>query len=146
MLEDIIIPIFVCVILPVTIVGLVMWTRRNETNRKTEVMLKAIENGSTIDPEFFQTKQKPKSVKKELLDKLTGACVTFAMGIAFLVLAIVRYISPEVSLGFFGQGLPYVGGILLAIGIGLFISYFVGKKMMAKEIEAEERALEHPGE
>ena len=34
------------------------------------------------------------------------------------------------------------GGILLAVGLGLFISYFAGKKMLAKEIEAEEKSLE----
>ena len=33
------------------------------------------------------------------------------------------------------------GGVLLAIGIALFIVYFVGKKMLAKEIEAEERSI-----
>ena len=30
---------------------------------------------------------------------------------------------------------------MLAVGIGLFISYFAGKKMLAKEIEAEEKGL-----
>ena len=34
-----------------------------------------------------------------------------------------------------------VGGILLAIGMALFIVYFVGKRMLAKEIEAEEKQL-----
>ena len=31
-----------------------------------------------------------------------------------------------------------LGIILLAMGIAFFINYFVGKKMLAKEIEAEE--------
>ena len=34
------------------------------------------------------------------------------------------------------------GGIMMAVGIGLFISYFVSKNVLAKEIEAEEKALE----
>ena len=34
--------------------------------------------------------------------------------------------------------------ILLAIGIALFAVYFVGKRMLAKEIEAEEKALTEP--
>jgi hypothetical protein len=37
---------------------------------------------------------------------------------------------------------PVAGGVLLAVGIGLFITYFVGKKMLAKEMEAEEKKLE----
>ena len=34
------------------------------------------------------------------------------------------------------------GCVLLAVGIGLFISYFAGKKLLAKEMEAEEKKLE----
>jgi uncharacterized protein YneF (UPF0154 family) len=33
-------------------------------------------------------------------------------------------------------------GISLAIGIALFIGFFVGRKMLTKEIEAEEKALD----
>lgn len=39
-MEDILIPIGVCVVLPVMIVWLINRTRQNETNRKTEIMLK----------------------------------------------------------------------------------------------------------
>jgi len=88
-------------------------------------------------------KKTPVPLKKELLNKLSGACITSLMGIPFLVLGIIRAGNPE-----FGHGtllnpwwLP-AGSILIAVGIGLFITYFVGKKMMAKEIEAEERGLE----
>lgn len=34
------------------------------------------------------------------------------------------------------------GGISLAVGIALFIGFFVGRKMLAKEMEAEEKSLE----
>ena len=39
MLEDILIPIFICVVLPVAIIWIVMYTRQQEVKRKTEVML-----------------------------------------------------------------------------------------------------------
>jgi hypothetical protein len=35
-----------------------------------------------------------------------------------------------------------LGGILLGIGISLIIVFFVGKKMLAKEMEAEAKSLE----
>ena len=35
-----------------------------------------------------------------------------------------------------------VGGILLAIGLALFIVFFAGRKMLAKEMEAEAKSLE----
>ena len=136
MLTQIIVPIFVCVILPVAVVFIVGRTKQNEINRKTEVMIKAIENGQSIDPEIFKSTRKKSSIKQDLLDKLNGACITTLMGAAFLLL----YIFKVTTFGF-ASFLPYAGGAMLAVGIGLFISYFAGKKMLAKEIEAEEKEL-----
>ena len=132
----------VCVILPVLIVWLVLRSRKHEVDRKTEVVLKAMETGIPIDENLLKTK-KPKSIKRDLLDRLTGACVTTFMGAAFLVLSLLQ--DNRAFSGFDGMCFP--GIILLAIGIALFIAYFCGKKMLAKEIEAEEKALlEKPSE
>ena len=139
------VPVFICVILPVVVVWLVTRARQNETNRKAEIMLKAIEAGVPVDMEQFKSAKKkaPVSIKQELLDKLNGACITSLMGIGFLTLGILRVVIMD-----FGRNtllnkfwLP-AGCVLLAVGIGLFISYFVGKKLLAKEIEAEEKKLE----
>jgi len=144
MSEDFLIPIFICVVLPVAIVWLVARTKQNETNRKAEIMLKAIEAGTPVDLDMFKSDAKvSKTIKQDLLEKLNGACITTFMGVAFLTLGILR-----VTITDFGRStflnkfwLP-AGGVLLAVGIGLFITYFVGKKMLAKEMEAEERNLE----
>ena len=143
-MEDIIIPIFICVVLPVTIVWLVARTKQNETNKKAEIMLKAIENGAQVDMEQFNTgKKSPKTIKQDLLEKLSGACITTFMGVAFIAWAIIGYVNPAFTDGrLFNHIAPVAGGVMLAVGIGLFISYFVGKKMLAKEIEAEEKKLE----
>ena len=90
-------------------------------------------------------KKRPTGIKEDLLGKLTGGCITSLMGIAFLIWAFVGYYHPEFTDGrLFNRLAPVAGGVLLAVGIGLFISYFVGKKMLAKEIEAEEKALDKP--
>lgn len=139
------VPVFICVILPVVVVWLVTRAKQNETNRKADIMLKAIEAGVPVDMEQFKSAKKkaPVSIKQELLDKLNGACITSLMGIGFLTLGILRVVITD-----FGRNtllnkfwLP-AGCVLLAVGIGLFISYFVGKKLLAKEIEAEEKKLE----
>ena len=145
-MEDILVPIFICVVLPVTIVWLISRTRQNETNRKAEIMLKAIDAGVPVDMSQFEPAKKqmsPKTIKQDLLDKLNGACITGLMGIGFLTLGILRTLDCEFGCNMFLNKfwLP-AGGVLLAVGIGLFITYFVGKKMLAKEIEAEERKLE----
>ena len=147
-MEDILtnfgLPVFICVVLPITIVWLVARTKQNETNRKAEIMLKAIESGASIDMEQFNTgKKSPRTIKQDLLEKLNGACITTFMGVAFLAWAVVGYFHPEYTDGrFFNHLAPVAGGVLLAVGIGLFISYFAGKKLLAKEIEAEEKNLE----
>ena len=144
-MEDILVPIFVCVVLPVAIVWLVMRARQNETNRKTEIMLKAIESGATIDTDFFKAQQQTKTIKERLLGRLTAACVFSLLGTAGLVGGILFCNNIGWNLDKSPLPLlPVAGGILLAIGIALFIVYFVGKKMLAKEIEAEEKALEAP--
>jgi len=66
------------------------------------------------------------------------------MGLAFIGLAVVRYYNPQFDSHFLDTFIVPAGFILLAVGIGLFISFFVGKKMLAKEIEAEEKAMEEP--
>lgn len=128
------IPIGICVVLPVMIVWLVMRRRQHEMDRKTEVMLKAIEAGAKIDADFFTGHQEALTIKERLLKRLTSACVTSLLGLFMLVGGVL-----------FGEGMGWdmfvPGGVLLAIGIALFIVYFVGKKMLAKEIEAEERSI-----
>ena len=140
------VPVFICVVLPIMVVWLVARTKQNETNRKAEIMLKAIESGVPVDMSQFEPAKKnkgPKSIKQDLLEKLNGACITSLMGAGFLILGILRAVDPMfASHTFLNKFWLPAGAVLLAVGIGLFISYFVGKKMLAKEIEAEERKLE----
>lgn len=132
--------ISICVILPVLIVWIVTHARQNAVNKKSEIMLKAIEAGVPVNADLLTSKKKTRSIKRDLVDRLTGALITSLMGLAFLILYFVRVNT-------FNTGLFLLAGALMAaVGIGLFISFYVGKKMLAKEIEAEERALETPKE
>ena len=144
-MEDILIPLGICVALPVLIVWLVNRTRQNETNRKTEIALKAIESGATIDANFFKSTNGEKTIKDRLLKRLTGACIFTLMGIAFFITGLInRSLVDVVATSKDDIVFPLMGvllGIFLAIGISLFIVFFVGRKMLAKEIEAEEKSL-----
>ena len=141
--EGIIVPIGICVVLPIVIVWLVLRARKNETDRKAEIMLKAIEAGAPIDPNLLKvnTKKKAKTIKQDLLERLTGASVTSALGVAMILLSVFTDYESAYDIPF-----PVFGGILIAIGIALFIVYFVGTKALAKEIEAEEKALTEKAE
>ncbi len=100
-------------------------------------MLKAIESGVEIKPDLFKTSRPKKaSIKKNLLEKLNGACITGMLGLAFLLIMLLGSFR-----GAFANYLPLATAMLLAVSAGLFVSYFAGKKMLAKEIEAEEKDL-----
>ena len=134
-----IVAIAVCVILPVLIVWFAMRARQHEVNRKAEILIKAMEAGIPIDQELLKPSKKTRGIKQGLLDKLTGACVMSAMGIALLLL---HFFVPGSLL----SGYAGIGCLFIAIGIALFVGYFVGKKMLAKEIEAEEKELDNKSE
>lgn len=75
-LENILLPLGICVALPVMIVWLVMRKKTNETNRRTEIVLAAIEKNSEIDVEDFFKKMNPaqKTLKEKLMQRfLWGA-------------------------------------------------------------------------
>ena len=140
LVTDLLTALGVCVLLPVLIVWLVLRFKKHETDRKTEILLKAMESGIPIDENLLKTTKKPKSIKKDLIDRLTGACVTTLMGISFLCLSFWGKLIPGSNLWEYTE-LAIPGGILLAIGSALFISFFIGRKMLSKDIDAEEKAL-----
>lgn len=138
-MRDIIVPIGICVVLPVMLVWLVTRVRRNEIDKKTEVMLKAIESGATIDSDLFkEAPKKRKSTKERLLNRLICGCAASIIGAALTAIGIIPWMTLEDDT--FAPLLIF-GGISLAVGIALFIGFFVGRKMLAKEMEAEEKSL-----
>ena len=134
----------ISVVMPVMIVWLVSRTRQNETNKKTEIMLKAIESGATIDADFFKdTQKRQRSTKERLLNRLVWGCAASILGVGLAVLGIVQWVNWNGTSSNESFVVPLVfAGIFLAIGIALFIGFFVGRKMLSKEMEAEEKALE----
>ena len=136
------IPICICVVLPTLVIWLIGRVKQNETNRKAEIMLKALDNGAIIDSVFFKGLSGSKTIKERLLGRLTGASVTGVLGLALILVALIPDWPGEwVFSDSPAPILVILGGILLAIGIALFIVYFTGKKLMAKEIVSEEKQI-----
>ncbi len=142
-LIGILVPIGICVVLPVMIVWLSMRKSMNETNKRTEIALEAIRNNSELNVEDFFKKMTPKEklIKEKLMAKLQKACILLLLGIGFLVYAGIKaYVGgshPD------SVELPALAGVIMtAIGAPMLYVYFVSKKTLAKEMEAEEKALE----
>ena len=116
--------------------------KMNDTNQRTQIVLTAIEKNPDMDIEELMKKisRKPKLLKEKLLTKLLCGCLAILLGIGLIGLG--------TWLGYVGGGGsddPFVsvsfGLIALGVGIAFLINYFVGKKMLAKEMEAEEKRV-----
>jgi len=123
-------------VLPIAIVAIVFRSAlASERNRK-EIVLAALEKNPDIDVEQLMKnlKKSEKLIKEKLLARLERGCLCCLMGMAFMVLYFF--------LGVQGEGfIVVVGAALIAIGIAFLISYFVGRRMLAKEMEAEQQNM-----
>ena len=144
LMETIVQIIFIicAVLLPILIVWLNNRKKINETNQRTQIVLSALEKNPDMDLEELIEKISPKKklLKEKLLDKLLGggiiAFVGFSLFASNLWLDYLGGANPAMLFFFYA-----IGGILFGIGLAFIINYLVGKKLLAKEIEAEEKKL-----
>lgn len=139
---SIIIVLGAAVIMPITIVFLSLRQKMGSEKNKKEIILAALEKNTGIDIEELVRKMNApeKLLKEKLLEKLQRGLVSSLIGVGLIVAA--------GCLGYIGGSTPgeiswtVIGGaVLLAVGLAFIISYAVGRKLLAKEMEAEEKNL-----
>lgn len=126
-------------VLPIMVVWFVVRKKINETNARTQIVTAALEKNPDMDVEELLKKISPKKklLKEKLLTKLLWGFITSLLGIGLIVLGIYMK-SSGLGIDVDVQTALCFGLILLAIGAAFIINYGVGRKMLAKEIEAEE--------
>ena len=133
-------PIILCgCVLPIIFIWMETRRKMNETNARTQIVTAALEKNPDMDVEEILKKvsRKPKLLKEKLLTKLLWGCITSIVGIGLIGLGIYMK-SSGLGIDVDVQTALCFGLILLAIGAAFIINYGVGRKMLAKEIEAEE--------
>ena len=127
------IPITVSGVMPIAITALIARAYAKRSEHRMNVMIKAIENGADLDQNAIMgIKSKVKSTRMELVNRLGSGVVFTVMGLMF-VLSAAFGLSSFPSWGY------YPGFPLLAVGIGLLISFFYGKKYLKSQIEKEDK-------
>ena len=122
----------IVVVLPIAVVLINSLTNKAKYEKKFSFLEKCIENGVEINPDLIIDKDKlsPRAnLKTILLNRLAGG-VTFSLFGIILLSQSATYES------------MFLGIALTAVGIGLLVWYFVGKKMLAEDIKDEEEALD----
>ena len=122
-LTALIVPVACGCVLPIMIIWFIIRKKMNDSNQRTQIILAAIEKNPDID-----------------IEKLTWSSLTALLGLGFIGIA--------AWLGYVGGSDPdditfsaFIGFILLVVSVSLTISYQMGKKMLAKEMEAEEKRM-----
>lgn len=135
-LVETLIPIGVAVVLPVAIVAIVFKSALASDRNRKEIILAALEKNPNLDVEDLvkRMKKSNKLIKEKLLARLESGCGSCLMGVAFMLLYFFLGVQGE-------DFIVVVGAALIAIGIAFLISYFVGRRMLAKEMLAEERYM-----
>ena len=139
-LIEALVPIGIFVVLPILIIALVLRNRRHEVDKKTELMMKAIENGTTLDPSFFQQTSccRMKTVKDKLMGWLLAGCIPTGLGVMLgVVLAFALSSSGILQSDPSSALLFIIPAVLIGIGIAFFIVYFIGKNKTWKKELAE---------
>ena len=108
-----------------------------EIPRPKDIILAALEKNADVDVEALVRKMNTpdKLLKEKLLKKLQWGCIFTIVGIGLLIFTFTTYrddVLPFTAISSF---------ISLGLGISFIINYFVGKKMLVKEMEAEEQNM-----
>ncbi len=137
---DIIKPVCILVVLPITLLWLYLRNRKYESEKRTEIVMAAIEKNGEIDvQEFFKNLNKPRKTTREKLvmqlhwEVLLGSIFTVFGLVVFIALGVMSFVGGIVNDNTIAAscclGIP-----TLALGAGLLIAYFSGRKMM-KELK-----------
>lgn len=131
MITDLV-PIFVCVVLPIAIVLIISLARMNSDNRQTQIIIKAIESNKDVDADkLIESLKKPQKTSREILNvRLLRGCMYTLIGIFLAIVGIVNLVTgSEVSAD--PVTAPFIfGGIALAIGISYLIVWQVTRKQI----------------
>ena len=139
-LFETILPIFVVVVLPVMVVWLVTRARLKKNEQKMAVLVKAIENGVDIDPALLVSETEGgRNTKMKLVRKLTTGVICAIIGLAVLICTQLDAFEGVAGI----EMLYIIGGVLIAVGAAYILAFFVGRKYLAPEIEAEEKKLQN---
>ena len=127
-LIEILVPIGICVILPLGIFWLYYRAQMNKENKRTEIIMKALESNSNIDTDSLvkaleNTSQTPQGIRYARLQR---GCQYTLLGIALCVVFLIsngKEIDSDMAFM-----MKFTGAASIAVGISYLIVYFVSGK------------------
>ena len=117
--------------LPIAIVLIVSMRKKNSDNKRTEILIKAIESGEELDADkLAEALGKPRQTPLEVLNaRLLRGCMFTLVGLA---LAVLYLVWPEYDMSSLMAFILF-GAISIAVGIAYLIVYFVTRRQVNDE-------------
>lgn len=137
-LEDILIPVFICVVLPVMIVWLTTRAATNADNKRAQVLMKAIESNASIDADkLAEALQKPRRTPAEMQSRrLLRGLIFTGLGIVFIIAGqVTQHTSPSPDSLLMSV---LAGGACLVVGIAYLGVYYVNGRKPSDTSAADE--------
>ncbi len=127
------IPFSVCVLLPVAIVFIVARYQMNRDDKRTEVIIKALETNAGVNTDkLVEALNKSQLSPREIQNRrLLRGCIFSLLGIVCIIAAIV--------FAFKGRSTTealLLGGGFIAVGVSYMIVYFVSRKGLTQDEDA----------
>lgn len=129
-MEEILVPIFVACLMPIAIVLIIALMKMNEENKKSQIIIKAIEANKDVDTDkLIEAMKKTAKTPYEILNgRLLRGCMYSLIGVTLAIVGIVN-LANGTEFSADPVTVPLIfGGISLAIGVSYLIVYFVTRK------------------
>lgn len=124
--------IFICVVLPIAVVLITALTKMNADNKRTQVIIKAIEANNDIDADkLADSLKKPQRTPLELLNlRLLRGCIFSFVGLALAIVGVVNLANGALASSDPVTVPLMFGGASIAIGLSYVVVYFVTRKQI----------------
>ena len=131
-MQQILVPIFVVVVLPVSIVLILSLININADNKRTKVILKALETNHNVDiDKLTEAFRKPVKTARELHNlRLLRGCIFSLIGVVLTLVGGINY-SETMTFDSDAATIPMLlGGVSLAVGLSYLIVYYVTRNQV----------------
>lgn len=129
------VPISICVLLPIAIVLIRAIASMHSDNKRAEILIKAIEANNSIDADrIARTMQRPRHSDRQILNaRLQRGCMFSLIGLMFILFGIINLATGS-SLADDSATVPmFLGAILVAIGVSYLIVFFVSRNQVGED-------------
>jgi hypothetical protein len=132
MLSEILVPIFLGAVLPIAVVLITSIVKMNAENKRTQIIIKAIEANKDVDTDkLIESFKKPLKSAQEILNlRLLRGCIFSLIGVALATVGLVNFATGSLFSADPVTVPMLFGGIFFAIGISYLIVWTITRKQI----------------